>query len=177
MISKVTGQAHSRIAGRTSLPVLLAGLVVLAGCGSSSSSSSSTAGAPATTAAAAAASATSSAAAAATTSAAAASTSKAAASGAGQPLSLEANAEGQLKYNKTALSATAGTVSIAFTNMSPLGHNVTVANAAGTVLGATPTIQGTTKTLSLNLKPGTYTFYCSVPGHRMAGMEGKLVVK
>ncbi len=170
MISKVTGQAHSRIAGRTSLPVLLAGLVVLAGCGSSSSSSSSTAGAPATTAAAAAAPATSSA-------AAAASTSKAAASGAGQPLSLEANAEGQLKYNKTALSATAGTVSIAFTNMSPLGHNVTVANAAGTVLGATPTIQGTTKTLSLNLKPGTYTFYCSVPGHRMAGMEGKLVVK
>jgi plastocyanin len=61
--------------------------------------------------------------------------------------------------------------------MSPLGHNVTVANAAGAVVGATPTIQGTTKTLSLNLKPGTYTFYCSVPGHRMAGMEGKLVVK
>jgi plastocyanin len=157
-----------------SLPVVLLGLVALAGCGSSSNSSSSTPSTPATTAAAAAPATTSSAAAATTTSAAAASTS---APVAGKALSLEANPEGQLKYNKTELSATAGKVSIAFTNMSPLGHNMTIANAAGTVLGATPTIQGSTSTLSLNLKPGTYTFYCSVPGHRMAGMEGKLVVK
>ena len=50
--------------------------------------------------------------------------------------------------------------------------------AQGTkVLGATPTFQGGTKTLTLNLKPGTYVFYCSVPGHRAAGMEGKLTVQ
>jgi len=31
--------------------------------------------------------------------------------------------------------------------------------------------------LTLDLKAGTYTFYCSVPGHRQAGMHGTLVVK
>lgn len=99
------------------------------------------------------------------------------ASGSPENLSLEANAEGQLKYNTTSLSAKAGKVSIDFTNMASEGHNVTVESASGATLGATPTFQGGSKTLSLNLKPGTYKFFCSVPGHRMAGMEGTLTVK
>jgi uncharacterized cupredoxin-like copper-binding protein len=57
-----------------------------------------------------------------------------------------------------------------------LPHNVTIAQGT-TVLGATPTFQGGTKALTLKLAPGTYTFYCSVPGHRQAGMEGKLTVQ
>jgi plastocyanin len=92
-------------------------------------------------------------------------------------LSLEANPEGQLKYNKTSLTAKAGKVSIDFSNMSPLAHNVTVESASHKILGAVPTFQGGSKTLTLDLKPGTYKFFCSVPGHRMAGMEGTLTVK
>jgi uncharacterized cupredoxin-like copper-binding protein len=68
-------------------------------------------------------------------------------------------------------------VAIAFTNSAPLAHNVTVESSSGSTVGATPIFQGGSKTLSLNLKPGTYKFYCSVPGHRQAGMEGTLVVK
>jgi plastocyanin len=94
-----------------------------------------------------------------------------------EKLALEANPGGQLKYNKTTLTAKAGKVSIDFTNMAPLGHNLTVASAPGAVVGATPTFQAASKALALNLKPGTYKFYCSVPGHRMAGMEGTLTVK
>jgi plastocyanin len=94
-----------------------------------------------------------------------------------EKLALDANPEGQLKYNKTTLSAKAGKVSIAFTNMAPLGHNLTVASASGTIVGATPTFQGGSKALALSLSPGTYKFYCSVPGHRTAGMEGTLTVK
>jgi plastocyanin len=93
-----------------------------------------------------------------------------------EKLSLEANAEGQLKYDKTSLSAKAGKVSIDFTNMAPVGHNVTVETSTGEKVGGTPTFQSGSKTLSLNLKPGTYKFFCSVPGHRMAGMEGTLTV-
>lgn len=149
--------------------MLAAGLLALAGCGSSSSSttssSASSSPAAATTPA--------------TSNSATTSTPAPAAGGesAGQTLSLAANTEGQLKYDTTSLTANAGTVSIAFTNMSPIAHNVTIASSSGAVLGSTPTFQGASKTLTLNLKPGTYKFYCSVPGHRMAGMEGTLTVK
>ena len=90
-------------------------------------------------------------------------------------LKLAADAAGQLAYETQELTAKAGTVSIEFSNASPVEHNVTV-EIGKKDLGATPTFVGGTRTLTLNLKPGTYTFYCSVPGHRQAGMEGKLKV-
>jgi mono/diheme cytochrome c family protein len=44
---------------------------------------------------------------------------------------------------------------------------------------ADPTGVGTggTSKVSANLKPGTYEFYCSVPGHEAGGMKGTLTVK
>ena len=158
------GAARLRSMPVVSFLVLAAGLLVFAGCGSSSSSSSSAASAPAAAATTA------------TETSSATSSTPAPATGASSNLSLEANPEGALKYNTTALSAKAGKVSIAFANMSPVGHNVTVASSSGAMVGATPTFSGSSKTLSLNLKPGTYKFYCSVPGHRQAGMEGTLTV-
>jgi plastocyanin len=97
------------------------------------------------------------------------------AAGRATSLALAANPSGLLSYNTKQLAARAGTVTIVMANMSPVEHNVTVAQGT-TVLGATPTFTGGTKTLTLKLKPGTYTFYCSVPGHRQAGMEGTLTV-
>lgn len=90
-------------------------------------------------------------------------------------LALAANPEGQLSYNAKTLSAKAGTVTITMANMSPVEHNVTVAEGSK-VLGATPTFKGSSKSVTLKLKPGKYTFFCSVPGHRQAGMEGTLTV-
>lgn len=103
--------------------------------------------------------------------------SEGASTGAGGPLSLSANSEGQLAYSTKSLTAKAGKVTIDFSNSAPLSHNVTIESSSGSVVGSTPTFQGGTKTLSLNLKPGTYKFFCSVPGHRQAGMEGTLVVQ
>jgi plastocyanin len=97
------------------------------------------------------------------------------AAGPATSLKLAANPDGELDYNTKQLTAKAGRVTITMTNMSPLEHNVTVARGS-TVLGATPTFQDGSKSLTLNLKPGKYTFYCSVPGHRVAGMEGTLTV-
>ena len=67
---------------------------------------------------------------------------------------------------------------VRFANASPLSHNVTVQEpGGGATLGATPTFSGATKSLTLNLKAGTYAFFCSVPGHRQAGMQGTLTVQ
>jgi plastocyanin len=148
---------------RLSALTLAVALLALAGCGSSSTGTSSSTTTPTST----------SPSVATTTSPATTSTGT---STPGQ-LTLAANPEGQLKYTKSALTANAGKVSIAFTNMSPLDHNMTIESSSHKILGATPTFNGGTKKLTLDLKPGVYKFFCSVPGHRMAGMEGTLTVK
>lgn len=91
-------------------------------------------------------------------------------------LQIAADATGLLKFNTKSLTTKAGAVTITMTNSSPLEHNVTIAQGS-TVLGATPTFTRGTRALSLTLKPGRYVFYCSVPGHRQAGMEGTLTVQ
>jgi plastocyanin len=157
--------ATRRLGGRSLVLSLALAALALAGCGSSgggsTSSSSSTPAAPATTP---------------STSSSSSSTSGGG-TAAKSALSVEANPEGELKYNTTSLTAKAGNVSIDFTNASSLAHNVTIESSSGAQVGATPTFQGGSKKLSVNLKPGTYKFFCSVPGHRQAGMEGTLTVQ
>lgn len=88
-----------------------------------------------------------------------------------------------LAYNTRVLTARAGTVTITFTNESQIEHNLTVSKPglrvakSGEVLGATPTFKGGSKALTLKLAAGKYTYFCSVPGHREAGMEGTLTVQ
>lgn len=163
MRQKASGHAASRSLLSVSSLAFVAALIALAGCGSSSSGSSSSSAAetPATS----------------SSSASTATSTSTPAASAGGSVSLEANKEGQLEYNTKALTAKAGKVSIDFTNASPLAHNVTIESSSGAKVGATPTFTGGSKTLAVTLKPGTYKFFCSVPGHRQAGMEGTLTVQ
>jgi plastocyanin len=98
-----------------------------------------------------------------------------------QTIELAADPSGMLKFTQTHLSAKAGKVTVDFTNKSPLPHNVVLIgsssySAGAKVLGQTPTFQGGTKSFTVTLTPGTYYYYCSVPGHRQAGMQGTLTV-
>jgi uncharacterized cupredoxin-like copper-binding protein len=82
-----------------------------------------------------------------------------------------------LAYTTTKATAKAGPVSIEFNNPQELQHDVAIEDSGGEVLGETELVAGGSATTTVNLKPGTYTFFCTVPGHREAGMEGTLTVK
>jgi plastocyanin/cytochrome c2 len=91
-------------------------------------------------------------------------------------LDIPVNKAGGLLFQYKDATATAGQVKIDTKNNEQIGHNIALegngVNEKGQVVQG-----GATSTITANLKPGTYTFYCSVPGHREAGMQGKLTVK
>ena len=88
-------------------------------------------------------------------------------------LSIQASAS-ELAFVPNTLSAPPGRIMIRMTNPSQLPHSIALAVTGippGPVVG-----HGGVSEVVANLSPGTYTFYCTVPGHREAGMTGTLTV-
>jgi plastocyanin len=131
----------------------IAASVALAACGGSDNSTSTTAATTTT------------------------STTSASGGGGGGTIALAADPSGQLKYQESSLSAKAGASTIDFTNDSSLGHDVCVQDSSGQEIGCSDVITGSSTTLNVDLKPGSYTYFCSVDGHEAAGMKGTLTVK
>jgi plastocyanin len=94
--------------------------------------------------------------------------------GGGETLKLAAD-KSALKFDKSSLTAKAGKVTLEMANPSQLPHAVAIKGNGVDVDGKTVG-NGETSTASTDLKPGTYTFYCPVPGHEAAGMKGTLTV-
>jgi plastocyanin len=92
-------------------------------------------------------------------------------------LAISADPTGQLKFNADQLQARPGTVKITMQNPSPVAHDVSLEGPGGLDEMGPIVSKGGTSQVQANLKPGTYTYYCSVPGHRQAGMQGTLTVK
>jgi plastocyanin len=105
------------------------------------------------------------------------------AAGAGPSGTAKANAQnvvdiptdptGQLAYKFKSASAKAGKVTVESKNDSSVPHNIALKNGP-----SGPVVQGGgVSKVTTNLKPGSYQFYCAVPGHEQAGMKGTLTVK
>lgn len=99
------------------------------------------------------------------------------ASGPAQTLKLTSPASGALQFVPASLDAKAGTIAIDYDNPSPVPHSVAIEDSGGQTLAASDIGAGGVFTASADLKAGTYTFYCTVPGHRESGMQGTLTVK
>lgn len=105
--------------------------------------------------------------------------------GAGKPvvektgkLQIDADPGGQLAYVTNKASGTPGSVAITMGNNSGVTHNIAIqSGTSGPVLGASKIISKGSVSVNVSLKPGSYTFFCQVPGHRQAGMLGTLTVK
>ncbi|HWB70554.1 MAG TPA: plastocyanin/azurin family copper-binding protein [Solirubrobacterales bacterium] len=95
----------------------------------------------------------------------------------GEAIEFEADPGGQLAYTTDSATAKAGEVTIDFNNPQALTHDVAIENSKGETIAQTELIAEGEDSTTANLKPGTYTFYCTLPGHREAGMEGTLTVK
>jgi plastocyanin len=96
---------------------------------------------------------------------------------AGATFDVEADPDGGLAYTTDEASAKAGKVTVNFTNSSPVPHDVRIEDSGGKDVGGTEVIQESNESAAVNLKPGEYTFFCSVPGHRQGGMEGTLTAE
>jgi plastocyanin len=93
-------------------------------------------------------------------------------------LQIPASPTGQLAYVTNKAIAMPGPVTIEMPNNSGVSHNIAVQQGAnGPVLGASSFITKGSTSVTVTLKVGNYTFFCQVPGHRQAGMEGTLIVK
>jgi plastocyanin len=95
--------------------------------------------------------------------------------GGGQQIALSAPADGSLKFDKTTLEAKAGTVTINFDNPSTTAHAVGIEGNG--VDEESDTVTESKTSVTADLKPGTYEFYCPVGTHADQGMKGELTVK
>jgi len=94
-------------------------------------------------------------------------------------LEIDANPDGQLAYTVSAATAPAGALEIDSRNDSTVPHDIAIQEGSdGPELGKGETVSGGgVSSVSVDLRPGRYTFYCTLPGHREAGMEGTLTVR
>jgi len=82
-----------------------------------------------------------------------------------------------LAYETKHVTVQAGETLLHFENPQSVAHDVDLEDAEGNPIADMETVGGGYADVPIkDLEPGEYVFYCSVPGHREAGMEGTVTV-
>jgi plastocyanin len=91
-------------------------------------------------------------------------------------LEIPADPDGGLFFKFADATAPAGPLKLESVNDASIDHNIAIEGNGVNEQG--PVVKdGGVSEVDVDLQPGEYTFYCSVQGHREAGMEGPLTVK
>jgi plastocyanin len=81
-----------------------------------------------------------------------------------------------LAYAVTEVRAAPGTITLTSVNNQSIPHNIAI-DEPEQQIGEIVQDGGTSEITITIDEPGEYEFYCSVPGHREAGMVGTLIVE
>lgn len=94
-------------------------------------------------------------------------------------LEIDADPNGQLAYVVSSATAPAGTLEITSRNEASIPHDIAVQeDTGGELLGNGEDVaNGGVSRVSVDLRPGRYTFFCTLPGHSEGGMRGTLTVR
>jgi uncharacterized cupredoxin-like copper-binding protein len=85
--------------------------------------------------------------------------------------------ERDFRFDTPDVTVAGSPVSLAVTNAGPTIHDLTIRDASGTVLGETEDLKtGASQTITVDLPTGSYTIFCSLPGHESLGLKGTLTV-
>jgi uncharacterized cupredoxin-like copper-binding protein len=90
-------------------------------------------------------------------------------------VSIPTDPSGQLRFQVSSATAKAGKVTLLSKNDAAIPHDISVKD--GVDQQGKEVQNGGTSKVTVELKPGKYVFYCSVPGHEQAGMKGTLSVR
>lgn len=93
---------------------------------------------------------------------------------AGEPVASVTVDSGNFFFKPDDITVPSGVVSFTMKNTQSGIHTFVIRGVGWFMLEVSGS--GDSDTKKVELKPGTYTFYCNIPGHEQAGMKGKLTV-
>ncbi len=93
---------------------------------------------------------------------------------AGPPVKTLNIESGNVFFKPTKLDSPSGIVKMTLKNIESGTHDLVIRNIPGFQLQVSG--EGSTVSEKVDLKKGSYEFYCTIPGHEEAGMKGTITV-
>jgi plastocyanin len=95
-----------------------------------------------------------------------------------QPAGSTAVTMTEFKFDPSSITVKNGNVTFWLINSGTTAHDMAIVDSSGKIIATSELLSaGDSKAFTVNnLESGSYTFYCTQPGHKASGMTGTLTV-